>query len=38
MQWEVAIAVILAIGIGLGIRNTVVRCTKRGNRAKERRN
>jgi hypothetical protein len=38
MQWEVAIAVILAIGLGIGIKNTIVRRIKRGNQAQERRN
>ena len=38
MQWEIAIAVILAIGIGLAIRSVIVRCAKRGSQIKERRN
>jgi hypothetical protein len=36
MQWEIAIAVILAIGIGIAIRNTIVRYIRR-NQVKERR-
>lgn len=37
MHWEVAIAVILAISMGIAIKNTIVGCSKRGNQAKERR-
>ncbi len=38
MQWEIAIAVILTIGIGIIIRNIIVRYIKRGDQVKERRN